>query len=163
MKKFLVLLIVLLLAISLSACGNDKVEDDPEANPAVDSAQKNDTAANPDTDKAAKIELPKSYPTDILPLIKDAEVTAASTYTGTGGKIKYSTDKSLEAVADFYDPILEQYKGFGSKVDEENYDAFARTEGYNITVHATAKSGFSEVTVIARPLKKLIDLDKLID
>lgn len=156
MKKVMIIILVVLLI--LVGCGKDAaletqekvleaqegVEDVEVDNDQTEITTTDGTKVTVSNDMDKSIELPASYPKDIIPVFKDAHIVAASENDDGSFMIMGATDEEFDKIVEFYKKVLEGSDVTMQQNSDETYLNMGNLDGlgYTVTVSKSMDESF---------------------
>lgn len=141
--KRLVFLLIFVMLFALTGCGGgpsittsdgDKVAVNKDG---ISVESEDGTKTEIDVSDAKKGSLPKEYPSDILPVIDDAEIVGSMKSTQDGKQshmVSITSEKSYDDVVAFYEDQLSGYENFSSMDLGDAYTCGGVKDGYTVSV-----------------------------
>ena len=156
MMKFIIIILVVLLV--LVGCGKNAVletqEKVLESQEGVEDVEVDDdqteitttdgTKVTVSNDIEKSIDLPSSYPKDVIPVFKDAHIVAASENDDGSFMIMGATDEEFDQIVEFYKKALEGSDVTMQQNSDETYLNMGNLDGlgYTVTVSKSMDESF---------------------
>jgi hypothetical protein len=148
MKKLRLLLALFLLVILVTGCGGGGKTESGEAVIGKDKGEVTDESGKTTTGSDA--DLPKSYPKDLVPLLKPVEITSVSESHGEGIVVVFLSKAGVQEAVEYYSKVMEgaSDKHVTSDSDFGLVGGIKASKRIAISITAVNEDGFNSVISI---------------
>lgn len=164
MKRIsIILMVALVISLALSGCGGDgkKTADTGGNTPVTNTAPQGTiklggSEVNFGSSKSGNnMEIPAEFPTDILPVLDDAQIKQIIRNDASRGiNITFATDKSLEEAASFYKGVMKDGSNTQEIGGEDSYIIMGVKGDYAVAISIVVTQGDTYVQIDATPEAK---------
>lgn len=153
-RKSMLMLVLLVVSLALSGCGGGNKEPANTAgnNPPPTTPGKVEAGGTAPEPQGKGIEVPKEFPTDLIPFLGDAKVDNVIKNSGNKAiNVNYTTGSSLKDAWAFYQTVMKDGKGVQEAITDAAHIMFGSLGNYSVTITIMHHDGITMVNIDTRP------------